>query len=142
VTPQRNPLEARAPSILEREGVNTPLHTGIKAIDALIPIGRGQRELIIGDRQVGKTAVALDAIINQKNDKGRRTPVCIYVAVGQKQSKVVKISERSKKWERWNTASSFPFGERAGIDVVFGTRTRLRHRRIFPRQGNGRAHHL
>ena len=94
---QRNPLEARAPSILEREGVNTPLHTGIKAIDALIPIGRGQRELIIGDRQVGKTAVALDAIINQKNDKGRRTPICIYVAVGQKQSKVVKISETLKK---------------------------------------------
>jgi F-type H+-transporting ATPase subunit alpha len=94
---QRNPLEQRAPSILEREGVNTPLHTGIKAIDALIPIGRGQRELIIGDRQVGKTAVALDAIINQKNDKGRRTPICIYVAIGQKQSKVVKIFETLKK---------------------------------------------
>ncbi len=97
-TPQRNPLEARAPSILEREGVNTPLHTGIKAIDALIPIGRGQRELIIGDRQVGKTAVALDAILNQKNDKGRRTPICIYVAVGQKQSKVVKIAETLRKF--------------------------------------------
>ncbi len=96
--PQRNPLEARAPSVLEREGVDTPVHTGIKAIDALIPIGRGQRELIIGDRQVGKTAVALDAILNQKNDKGRRTPICIYVAVGQKQSKVVKIAETLKQY--------------------------------------------
>ena len=91
--PRRNPLEARAPSVLERESVNTPIHTGIKAIDALIPIGRGQRELIIGDRQVGKTAVALDAILNQKNDAGRRTPICIYVAVGQKESKVAKIAE-------------------------------------------------
>ncbi|HUC31554.1 MAG TPA: F0F1 ATP synthase subunit alpha [Candidatus Paceibacterota bacterium] len=96
---QRNPLEARAPGILERESVNTPLHTGIKAIDALIPIGRGQRELIIGDRQVGKTAVALDAILNQKNDTGRRTPICIYVAIGQKESKIVKIAETLKKFD-------------------------------------------
>ncbi len=97
--PQRNPLEARAPGILERESVNTPLHTGIKAIDALIPIGRGQRELIIGDRQVGKTAVALDTILNQKNDTGRRTPICIYVAIGQKESKIVKIAETLKKFD-------------------------------------------
>ncbi len=96
---QRNPLEARAPGILERESVNTPLHTGIKAIDALIPIGRGQRELIIGDRQSGKTAVALDAILNQKNDTGRRTPICIYVAIGQKESKVVRIAETLKKFD-------------------------------------------
>jgi F-type H+-transporting ATPase subunit alpha len=97
--PQRNPLEARAPGILERESVNTPVHTGIKAIDALIPIGRGQRELIIGDRQSGKTAVALDAILNQKNDTGRRTPICIYVAIGQKESKIVKIAETLKKFD-------------------------------------------
>ena len=97
--PQRNPLEQRAPGILERESVNIPLHTGIKAIDALIPIGRGQRELIIGDRQSGKTAVALDAILNQKNDTGRRTPICIYVAVGQKESKVVRIAETLKKFD-------------------------------------------
>jgi F-type H+-transporting ATPase subunit alpha len=96
---QRNPLEARAPGILDRESVNTPVHTGIKAIDALIPIGRGQRELIIGDRQSGKTAVALDAILNQKNDTGRRTPICIYVAVGQKESKVVRIAETLKKFD-------------------------------------------
>jgi len=97
--PQRNPLEQRAPGILEREHVNTPVHTGIKAIDALIPIGRGQRELIIGDRQVGKTAVALDAILNQKNDTGRRTPICIYVAIGQKESKIVRIAETLKKFD-------------------------------------------
>jgi F-type H+-transporting ATPase subunit alpha len=96
--PQMNPLEARAPSVLERDPVNTPVHTGLKAIDAIIPIGRGQRELIIGDRQVGKTAIALDAILNQANDKGRRTPICIYVAIGQKESKVVKIAETLKKF--------------------------------------------
>jgi F-type H+-transporting ATPase subunit alpha len=96
---QRNPLEARAPSVLERESVNTPLHTGIKAIDAIIPIGRGQRELIIGDRQTGKTAVALDAILNQLHDKGRKRPICIYVAIGQKESKIVKIAETLKKYD-------------------------------------------
>ena len=79
--------------------MNTPLHTGIKAIDAIIPIGRGQRELIIGDRQTGKTAVALDAILNQLHDKGRKRPVCIYVAIGQKESKIVKIAETLKKYD-------------------------------------------
>ena len=97
--PMRNPLEARAPGILEREGVNTPIHTGIKAIDALIPIGRGQRELIIGDRATGKTAVAIDTILNQKNDTGRRTPICIYVAIGQKESKIVKIAETLRQYD-------------------------------------------
>ena len=98
---QRNPLEARAPSVLERESVNAPLHTGIKAIDAIIPIGRGQRELIIGDRQTGKTAVVLDAILNQLHDagKGRKRPICIYVAIGQKESKIVKIAETLKKYD-------------------------------------------
>ncbi|HUZ93143.1 MAG TPA: F0F1 ATP synthase subunit alpha [Candidatus Paceibacterota bacterium] len=98
VKPQRNPLEARAPSVLERESVNAPVHTGIKAIDAMIPIGRGQRELVIGDRGTGKTAIALDTILNQLNDKGRKTPICIYVAIGQKESKVVKIAETLKKF--------------------------------------------
>jgi F-type H+-transporting ATPase subunit alpha len=96
---QRNSLEARSPSVLERESVNTPVHTGIKAIDAMIPIGRGQRELIIGDRGTGKTAIALDTILNQLNDKGRRTPICIYVAIGQKESKIVKIAETLKKYD-------------------------------------------
>ncbi|MDZ7343978.1 MAG: F0F1 ATP synthase subunit alpha [candidate division KSB1 bacterium] len=86
-------LENRAPSVLEREPVNTPLHTGIKSIDSMIPIGRGQRELIIGDRQTGKTALALDTIINQMQDTVRRTPVCIYVAIGQKEAKIARITE-------------------------------------------------
>lgn len=81
------PVEKIAPGVITRKGVTQPVQTGIKAIDALIPIGRGQRELIIGDRQTGKTAVAIDAIINQKG----QNMLCIYVAVGQKESKVAKI---------------------------------------------------
>ncbi len=97
--PVRNPLEARAPSVLERESVNTPVHTGVKAIDSMIPIGRGQRELIIGDRQTGKTAIVLDTILSQLKDASRRTPICIYVAIGQKESKIVKIAETLKKYD-------------------------------------------
>ncbi len=89
--PVRYFMERKAPGVLDREGVKVPLHTGIKAIDSMIPIGRGQRELIIGDRQTGKTAIALDAVINQKRDKGRKLPVCIYVAIGQKESKVAQL---------------------------------------------------
>jgi F-type H+-transporting ATPase subunit alpha len=81
------PLEGRAPSVVERQPVNQPLHTGLKAIDSMIPIGRGQRELIIGDRQTGKTAIALDTILNQK-DTG---VICIYVAIGQKESTVAQV---------------------------------------------------
>jgi len=84
-------LERAAPSVIERQSVDTPLHTGIKAIDAMIPIGRGQRELILGDRQIGKTAIALDTILNQKSDKTGRQVICIYVAVGQKNSKVAQV---------------------------------------------------
>jgi F-type H+-transporting ATPase subunit alpha len=90
-------FEGQAPNVVDREGVNTPLHTGITAIDAMIPIGRGQRELIIGDRQTGKTAIALDMVINQIQDNPKNPPVCIYVAVGQKESKVAKIVETLKK---------------------------------------------
>jgi F-type H+/Na+-transporting ATPase subunit alpha len=86
------PLERKAPGVIYRQPVNEPLQTGIKAIDAMIPIGRGQRELIIGDRQVGKTAVALDTIINQKEFYEKGEPVfCIYVAVGQKGSTVANV---------------------------------------------------
>ena len=87
---QTRPVEYPAPAILDRAPVETPLHTGIKAIDALVPIGRGQRELIIGDRQTGKTAIALDAIINQK---GKNT-VCIYVAIGQKETTIAGIKDK------------------------------------------------
>ena len=86
------PLERKAPGVIFRQPVNQPLQTGIKAIDAMIPIGRGQRELIIGDRQVGKTAIAIDTIINQKENYEKGKPVyCIYVAIGQKASTVASI---------------------------------------------------
>ncbi len=87
VTPLRRPVEIIAPGVAERQPVKTPLQTGIKAIDAMTPIGRGQRELIIGDRKTGKTAIAVDTIINQKG-KG---VICVYVAIGQKESTVAKI---------------------------------------------------
>jgi F-type H+-transporting ATPase subunit alpha len=90
------PLERNAPGVLHRESVNVPLHTGIAAIDAMIPIGRGQRELIIGDRQTGKTAIAIDAIINQQYDTGRAPVTCIYVAIGQKQSKIASLIKTLK----------------------------------------------
>lgn len=86
------PLERKAPGVIYRQPVNEPLQTGIKAIDAMIPIGRGQRELIIGDRQTGKTAVAIDTIINQREFFERGKPVyCIYVAIGQKASTVAQV---------------------------------------------------
>ncbi len=88
------PLERKAPGVIYRQPVNEPLQTGIKAIDAMIPIGRGQRELIIGDRQTGKTAIALDTIINQKEFYDRGEPVfCIYVAAGQKASTVAQVAK-------------------------------------------------
>jgi len=83
----RNNLETRAPSIIARSSVNTSLETGIKVVDSLVPIGHGQRELIIGDSKTGKTAIAIDAILNQK---GKDT-ICIYVAIGQKRSSVARI---------------------------------------------------
>ena len=86
------PLERKAPGVIFRQPVNEPLQTGLKAIDAMIPIGRGQRELIIGDRQTGKTAIAIDTIINQRSNYEAGKPVyCIYVAVGQKGSTVASI---------------------------------------------------
>ena len=88
-----NPIEKQAPGILERQSVDTPLHTGILAIDSMFPIGRGQRELIIGDRQTGKTSIATDAILNQK-DTG---VLCIYVAIGQKASSITRVAEDLKK---------------------------------------------
>ena len=87
------PVEKIAPRVIKRKSVNTPVQTGLKAIDSMIPIGRGQRELIIGDRQTGKTAVAIDTIINQKGED----MICIYVAIGQKESKVAKIVAELEK---------------------------------------------
>ena len=97
-TNKTRPIEVIAPGVIKRKSVDTPLETGITMIDAITPIGRGQRELIIGDRQTGKTAIAIDTIINQK-DKG---VICIYVAIGQKNSTVAQIVDKLKKFKAMN----------------------------------------
>ena len=91
-TKETRPIEVKAPGIMERSSVDTPLQTGIKALDALVPIGRGQRELIIGDRQTGKTSIAVDTILNQKG----KDVICVYVAIGQKESTVSNVYETLK----------------------------------------------
>ncbi|MBP9027180.1 MAG: F0F1 ATP synthase subunit alpha [Phycisphaerae bacterium] len=93
ISPHRRPLEIIAPGIAERQPVNEPLQTGVKAIDSMIPIGRGQRELIIGDRKTGKTAIAIDTILNQRGGD----VICVYVAIGQKESTVASIVETLRK---------------------------------------------
>ena len=94
----RLPLERKAPGVIFRQPVNQPLQTGLKAIDSMIPIGRGQRELIIGDRQIGKTAIAVDTIINQRQNYEAGKPVyCIYVAIGQKASTVAALVNTLKE---------------------------------------------
>src|SRR3712207_4786629 len=98
-TTKFNPLEALAPGVIDRQPVKEPLQTGVKAIDAMIPIGRGQRELIIGDRQTGKTAIALDTIINQKGGD----VICIYVAIGQKRSTVAQVVKTLQDQDRKST---------------------------------------
>jgi F-type H+-transporting ATPase subunit alpha len=92
-TKKTRPIERKATGVIDRQSVNEPLETGIKVLDALVPIGRGQRELIIGDRQTGKTAIAVDTIINQKD----KDVICIYVAIGQKQTTVLDVYETLKK---------------------------------------------
>ena len=96
---ERKEVDVKAPGIIARQSVKEPLFTGIKAVDSMIPIGKGQRELIIGDRQTGKTAIAIDTIINQREFHARNDPAkvyCIYAAIGQKRSTVVQIAERLK----------------------------------------------
>src|SRR5919106_537546 len=92
-TTERRPLEFKAPGVVDRQPVKEPLQTGIKAIDSMIPIGRGQRELIIGDRQTGKTAIIVDTILNQRGGD----LICIYVAIGQKSSTVAQVVERLRE---------------------------------------------
>src|SRR3954452_10986727 len=93
-TTERRLVEVKAPGIIQRKAVNEPMQTGLKALDALVPVGRGQRELIIGDRQTGKTAVAIDTIINQRG----QNMFCIYVAIGQKQSTVAQVVDRLSQY--------------------------------------------
>lgn len=129
----RMPLERKVPGVIFRQPVNQPLQTGIKAVDAMIPIGRGQRELIIGDRQVGKTAIAIDTIINQKENYDKGEPVyCIYVAIGQKASTVASIVHTLEKFGRPSIHSGsgckcFRFS----VDALFCTVCGRSHRRIF-----------
>ena len=132
------PIERIAPGVVDRQPVREPLQTGLKAIDAMIPIGRGQRELIIGDRQTGKTAVAIDTIINQKG-KG---VICIYVAIGQKQStvaQVVKTLEEHGAME-YTIVVAASASEPAPLQYI--APTRLRDGRVLPRQRPPRALHL
>ena len=96
-TDKNMPIERVAYGVMDRSSVNEPIHTGIKAIDAMIPIGRGQRELIIGDRGTGKTTIAIDTIINQKYEPKEKRPICIYVAIGQKRSKTANIMAQLEK---------------------------------------------
>ncbi len=102
-TTKRSRIEVKAPGIIQRKSVHEPMQTGLKAVDSLVPIGRGQRELIIGDRQTGKTTVAIDAIINQKTnfeegvDENEKL-YCIYVSIGQKRSTVANIAQRLRDY--------------------------------------------
>ena len=109
-------IEVKAPGIVARKSVHEPLQTGLKAIDSMVPIGRGQRELIIGDRQTGKTAVALDAIINQKG----QNCFCIYVAIGQKQSTVAQVVERLRRYGamEYTTVISAPASNPAPLQFL------------------------
>ena len=110
-TNHTRPLERVAPNVVMRSSVDTPVQTGIKAVDAMIPIGRGQRELIIGDRSTGKTAIALDTIINQKGGN----LICIYVAIGQKASKVAQVVGKLEEMRRPPGPSSLIPFERIGL---------------------------
>lgn len=103
VTDKTRPIERVAPGIVARKSVHQPLQTGLTAIDALTPIGRGQRELIIGDRQTGKTAIAIDTILNQKGGD----VICIYVAVGQKASTVAQLAKTLENTGQWIILSLF-----------------------------------
>ena len=115
ITDSYRPLEAKAPNVIDRQPVKEPLETGIKAIDAMIPIGRGQRELIIGDRQTGKTTITIDTIINQKG-KG---VYCIYVAIGQKMSSVVAIHEIFKKYGAMEYTTIVSASSRASASLQY-----------------------
>ena len=129
------PLERKAPGVIFRQPVTEPLQTGLKAIDAMIPIGRGQRELIIGDRQTGKTAIAIDTIINQRHNYEAGDPVyCIYVAVGQKRvygGESCKCIARKRRDGLYDCGSRYRF--RSCCLAVFCAVCGSCYRRIFPR---------
>ena len=134
-----SPIEKVAPGVIDRQSVSQPVQTGLKAIDAMVPIGRGQRELIIGDRQTGKTAVAIDAIINQKGGDLK----CIYVAIGQKASTVANVVRKLEETRRDGAHDRRRrHGRRVRRDAVHRAVLRLRDGRVLPRQRRRRADHL
>jgi F-type H+-transporting ATPase subunit alpha len=114
------PVERPAHPVIERSPVNEPLHTGLKAVDSMIPIGRGQRELIIGDRFTGKTTIAIDTILNQRHEPEERRPLCVYVAIGQKESKTAKIVAKLKEAGamEYTTVVDAPASEAAALQFL------------------------
>ena len=147
VSDQRSRVEVKAPGIIPRQSVHEPVQTGLKALDALVPVGRGQRELIIGDRQTGKTAVAIDTFINQKEaHKGTNDAdklFCIYVAIGQKRStvaQIVRALEENGAMEYTVVVAATASG--ACPAPVPRALYRLRDGRVFPRQRHARADRL
>ena len=135
-TKQFSPIERIAPGVVDRQPVKEPLQTGLKAIDAMVPIGRGQRELIIGDRQTGKTAVAIDAILNQK-DTG---VICIYNAIGQKQSTVAQVVKTLEDADAMRyTIVVAADGVRSRAAALHQPVLGVHDRRVLPRQRPPRA---
>jgi F-type H+-transporting ATPase subunit alpha len=114
------PIERDAYGVIDRSQVNTPIHTGYKAVDAMIPIGRGQRELIIGDRSTGKTTLAIDTILSQKFEHPDERPICIYVAIGQKESKTARIVHelKSKGAMEYSVVISAPASASAALQFL------------------------
>ena len=146
---ERRVADVKAPGIIPRKSVHEPMATGLKAIDALIPIGRGQRELIIGDRQTGKTAVALDTILNQKvyneaaGDDESKKLYCVYVAIGQKRSTVAQLVRKLEETGAidYTIVVAATASEPAPMQYL-APYSGLRHGRVLPRQRHARADHL
>ncbi len=146
-TTRRARVDVKAPGIIPRKSVHEPMSTGLKAIDALIPIGRGQRELIIGDRQTGKTAIALDAILNQKAAQpghGRERQALLRLCRGRPEAFDRRAIRQGagRAWRARIFDRDRRHGVRSGADAVPGALRRLRHGRIFPRQCDACADHL
>ena len=138
-TKQFLPIERLAPGVVDRQPVKEPLQTGLKAIDGMVPIGRGQRELIIGDRQTGKTAVAVDAIINQRGTG----VICIYNAIGQKQSTVAQVVRTLEEYDAMSYTDRRRGGRvGSGADALHQSVLGVRDRRVLPRQRPSRARGL
>ena len=132
-------IEKVAPGVIARQSVTQPVQTGLKAIDAMVPVGRGQRELIIGDRQTGKTAVAVDTIINQKG----KDLICVYVAIGQKASTIATVVRKLEAVRRDGVHDHRRgVGVGLGGDAVHRAVFGLHDGRILPRSRPGRADHL